>query len=102
MTKLIFAMLFLMILVACDGGNNGSGYILTPAEQNGVLTTTLTVRGMTCPRCVTTLDREILALSGVISVSLDLQSGVLVVEHEPEVSVAQISDIVILEGFRIE
>jgi len=110
MKKLLLLLIFSMFLfVACgDNSNNDinpSSVAQTgSAEQNdnSSITTTFTVSGMTCQRCVAAINAELSALNGVISVSIDLRSGTLVVEHEPEISIDEIKDIVILEGFRIE
>lgn len=119
---ILFIFLLLFMLAACgdvsDGGNSlssaeqgdtdinqaGNEEQADNAEMNdgSSITTTFTVSGMTCQRCVAAIDSELSALSGVISVSLNLRSGALIVEHEPSVSIEELMDIVILEGFRIE
>ena len=39
------------------------------------MTTTLTVRGMTCGHCVTAVTQELTALPGVTDVAVDLHEG---------------------------
>jgi len=117
MKKLLFLLILLsLFLLAACGDNNNDDTNLPAIEQtdsvqqtdnsqqnNGSLSTsTFTVSGMNCRRCVTAIDTELSALSGVHSVSLDLRSGALIIEHELEVSIEEIKDIVILEGFSIE
>jgi copper ion binding protein len=43
-------------------------------------TTTWTVEGMTCQHCVNAVTEEVSALPGVTSVSVELESGSVVVE----------------------
>ena len=111
MKKLMFLLVFSMFFMfaACGGDSNNSTNPSSAeqarnTEQNdgSLITSTFTVSGMTCRRCVTAIDREVSALGGVISASTNLRSGVLTVEHEPEVSIEEIKNIVILEGFSIE
>jgi copper chaperone CopZ len=105
MKKLLFLFIFLMIFafVACsESGTDGTETNISVQADDSAITTTLTVGGMTCQRCVTAINRELSALSGVISVSINLSSGILIVEHEPEVTADEIKDIVILEGFSVE
>ncbi|MCL1878051.1 MAG: heavy-metal-associated domain-containing protein [Defluviitaleaceae bacterium] len=107
MKKILFLVICSMFfaLVACDNNEAvpGSSEQVGSVESDDAsrITTTLTVSGMNCQRCVTVINAELSALSGVISVEINLRSGVLVVEHEPGVSVEEIRDILALEGFEV-
>ena len=48
-------------------------------------TTTWTVEGMTCQHCVNAVTEEVSALPGVTSVSVELESGSVVVESSAEI-----------------
>ena len=114
MRKLRILLVFsLLLLLAACGNDNELPALAEQAYNLGIngdadtnegspITTTLTVRGVNCQRCAATINTELFALDGVISVSLELAGGILVVEHEPTISVQEISDIILLEGFRIE
>ena len=111
MRKILFLLIFpiLFLFTAC-GDNGNSSANLSLAEQIGnagqndgsTITTEFNVSGITCQRCASAIDRELSALNGVTNISINWRSGILVVEHEPEVSIEEIKNIVILEGFRIE
>jgi copper chaperone CopZ len=114
MKKLLFLLAFAIVFmfVACDDDENGTSSQQTTAVQpdssdgsdNGQpddgspITTTLIVGGMTCRSCVNAVNKEVSAIDGVISVTVDLNSGETVVVHEPGVSVDEIKDAIILEA----
>jgi len=84
----------MLVLVACGGSSQA------PLEQReGFLT--LSVSGMTCPRCEAVVQREVATIDGVISVMADNEANTVVVEHEPNTDLDAIRRVIILEGFTV-
>jgi len=103
MKKILFllAIVLLFALAAC-GGSAGGAPVESGTVQNddGSYTTTVSVLGMTCQRCVTAVDRALMAVDGVNNVSINLRRNSMIVEHEAYIDIEDIRTIVILEGFR--
>jgi copper chaperone CopZ len=122
MKKLLLLLAFatLLAFTACsediitnngDNGDNGAQTTAPPTEtsESGETsetpldtTTTLIVGGMTCSRCVGVIRREVSAVDGVIDVSVDLDSGEVVIEHESDVNIESVKNAIIGEGFTVE
>ena len=59
------------------------------------------VSGMTCQHCVTSVSEEVGAVSGVIDVQVDLDSGQLVVVSDSEISFEHIEAAVDEAGYSL-
>jgi len=96
MKKLLFLIMCIaaLALVAC-GGNEESA----AEEREGFLT--LSVSGMTCPRCESVVERELARVDGVISVSAYNRRNEVVIEHTPEADLDAIRRAIVLEGFTV-
>jgi copper chaperone CopZ len=122
MKKFLFFLLTLSIaftLVACgENDDNTQGHTTreqTSAEQTAEeepvgeetaeepssTITELTVWGMTCNRCVNKITNALSELNGIIDVSVDLDDEKVTVEHEPDLDIALIENIITGEGFNI-
>jgi len=104
MKKTLFLLTLILIfaLAACGGNGGAPTESGTVQNDDGTYTTTVSVLGMTCQRCVTAVDRALMAVDGVNSVSINLRRNSMIVEHEAYVDIEDIRLIVILEGFRME
>jgi Cu+-exporting ATPase len=110
MKKLAFllAIAAMFAFAACSDENAEQSVTTTAStsaqdpSDSSVITTTLIVGGMTCGSCSSAIESELSELDGVISVSVDLSSGRVTVTHEPELSVDEIRETIILEGFTVE
>ncbi|MFI7709266.1 heavy-metal-associated domain-containing protein [Nonomuraea sp. NPDC049480] len=64
-------------------------------------TYTYTVKGMTCGHCVSSVKEEVGEVAGITSVEVDLASGLLTVNSEGPVDVAQIAAAVEEAGYEL-
>ena len=71
-------------------------------DEDAVITTVLSVTGMTCTRCENVVQRDVSALDGVISVNAVWDENRVVIKHETGVDVDQIITIIVLEGYTVE
>jgi copper chaperone CopZ len=108
---LLLALAMVFTFVACgkddvtpsqQGTTQPVGEQSEPPNDGSPVTTTLTVSGMTCRSCVNVINKEVSALGGVIDVTIDLDSGEVVVVHELETSVETIKNAIVLEGFTVD
>jgi copper ion binding protein len=66
-----------------------------------VMTTTYTVKGMTCGHCVSSVTEEVGEVSGVTGVNVDLATGLLTVESDAPVDDAAITAAVEEAGYEV-
>lgn len=68
----------------------------------GVMTTTtVTVTGMTCGHCATSVREEISEITGVRSVDVDIASGAVTIDSVAAVEPAEIRSAVEEAGYRL-
>ena len=65
------------------------------------MTTTYTVKGMTCGHCVTSVSTEIGALPGVTGVDVDLTHGAVTVTSEQALDAAAVRAAVDEAGYEL-
>lgn len=65
------------------------------------MTTTYTVKGMTCGHCVSSVTEEVGEVSGVTGVNVDLATGLLTVESDAPVDDAAITAAVEEAGYEV-
>ncbi len=72
-----------------------------PIESNSV---TLVVHGMSCPLCATNVDKQLLSVSGVKYVSVNLYNGNIAVDlaESPKPTSRQLADAVERSGFTLK
>ncbi|CAM3786963.1 copper chaperone CopZ [Mesobacillus zeae] len=65
--------------------------------------TTLNVKGMSCGHCVKAVEGSVGKLEGVQSVKVDLESGKVTVDYNPDkVSVEQLKETIDDQGYDVE
>ena len=64
-------------------------------------TTTFTVKGMTCGHCVNHVTEEVKKIVGVTGVEVDLESGVVAVTADAEITVSQMDAAVVDAGYEL-
>ncbi len=64
-------------------------------------TATYTVSGMTCEHCVASVSEEVLEISGVTAVDVDLATGALTVTSDQPVSDADVRSAVDEAGYHL-
>lgn len=64
-------------------------------------TQTVTVSGMTCGHCATSVREEVGALPGVRTVEVDLATGVVTIDSDGQVDASAISDAVAEAGYAV-
>ena len=64
-------------------------------------TTTVTVTGMTCGHCATSVREEIGEIAGVRAVDVDVDSGVVTIDSDAPVDATAIKDAVEEAGYRL-
>ncbi|CDP89934.1 MULTISPECIES: heavy-metal-associated domain-containing protein [Mycolicibacterium] len=64
-------------------------------------TQTVTVTGMTCGHCATSVREEVGALPGVRTVEVDLATGLVTIDSENQLDASAISDAVTEAGYAV-
>lgn len=64
-------------------------------------TQTVTVTGMTCGHCATSVREEVGALPGVRTVEVDLATGLVTIDSESQLDASAISDAVAEAGYAV-
>jgi copper ion binding protein len=64
-------------------------------------TTTITVTGMTCGHCATSVREEVGSIPGVSAVDVDLASGKVTIDSEQQVDADAIKDAVEEAGYEL-
>ena len=100
---LFFVVAIGFALAACgDAGEQ----IIEETSDNQVsseqtTTTELTVWGMTCNRCANQVINAVSAAEGVVDVIVDVSADRVTIEHEPELDVDIIKNVIEAEGYNI-
>jgi copper chaperone len=84
-----------------DGPNIASTYPRKEALMSTTATTTVTVTGMTCGHCVSSVREELSALPGVTDVSVDLASGRVDIDSAAPLDRGAIAAAVDEAGYRL-
>jgi copper chaperone CopZ len=81
---------------------NGAEAATTGPQKERTLThTLLRAEGLTCPSCVSTIERQLRHVPGVVSAVVKFASGRIDVEHDAATaSVATLEDAVARAGYR--
>lgn len=64
-------------------------------------TQTVTVSGMTCGHCASSVREEVGGIAGVRAVEVDLATGVVTIDSENQLDPAAISDAVAEAGYAV-
>ncbi|OMC33552.1 cation-transporting ATPase [Mycobacterium sp. GA-1841] len=64
-------------------------------------TQTVTVTGMTCGHCATSVREEVGALAGVQTVEVDLSTGLVTIGSDTRLDPAAINDAVVEAGYAV-
>jgi Cu+-exporting ATPase len=73
--------------------------IAVAARQRGMTQTTLSVTGMSCNSCVARIDRAVRAVAGVSTVDVELRSGLVRIQHAPNVLASHLIERVKAAGY---
>ena len=65
------------------------------------MTSTYTVRGMTCEHCVRSVTEEVSGLAGVTGVEVDLAGGLVTVSSDQPVDEAAVRAVVAEAGYEV-
>lgn len=70
-------------------------------DDSTVTRTVLRAEGLTCPSCVSTIERQLRHVPGVVSAAVKFASGRIDVEHDADlVSVTQLEETVARAGYK--
>ncbi|MFE5699755.1 heavy-metal-associated domain-containing protein [Rhodococcus koreensis] len=64
-------------------------------------TSSVTVTGMTCDHCVSSVTEEISELPGVTAVNVDLATGTVVIESSTDLDPGAVADAVAEAGYSV-
>lgn len=64
-------------------------------------TTTITVAGMTCAGCASSVRAELKAIPGVVDVAIDLSNGTVTIDSDPPVDHAAVKAAVEEAGYQL-
>jgi Cu+-exporting ATPase len=73
--------------------------IVVVTRQRGMTHTTLSVTGMSCKSCVARIDRAVRAVAGVSTVDVELRSGLVRIQHAPNVLASHLIERVKAAGY---
>ncbi|MCL2355607.1 MAG: heavy-metal-associated domain-containing protein [Defluviitaleaceae bacterium] len=96
MKKIVFVLFAVLIFLAACGENNA-----VTSQTEGATTTELTVWGMVCQSCITTVERAVSDVDGVISVSANFRANTVTIIHDDTVDINEIEKIIEQEGFNL-
>jgi len=87
--RLISLIPFLALFILLAGCQTSGSQRTSPAAYSDEAITTsdsavLHVRGMSCPKCVTNVDLQVLALPGVQAAHVDMGAGTVKVSFDPD------------------
>ena len=94
---LILAMLVCFAACGEDKPSQDGNSVSETGGETSAIITTISVDGMTCGNCVAAVTRELAKMEGVND--FDVQIGKVTVEHEPNVSVADIREAIMAAGY---
>jgi copper chaperone len=73
----------------------------TDTERTGMSTVTVSVSGMSCGHCATSVRDEVGSIPGVIAVDVDLASGTVIIDSERHVESDVIKSAVEEAGYQL-
>nr|GLK36702.1 hypothetical protein GCM10017611_35590 [Rhodococcus wratislaviensis] len=73
----------------------------TPKRGRPVSTSSVTVTGMTCNHCVSSVTEEISALPGVTNVNVDLATGKVVIDSTTDLDPSAVAGAVEEAGYSV-
>ena len=93
-----------VLFAGCSDDKSAEHAAVTQENTDeGTIITTLSVKRMICGRCVAAITDALTPNEGIINVTVDLNAGIVVVEHEPGVTVDEIKNVIIYDaGFTVE
>ncbi len=92
-------------LTGCASTPSASSTTETAAYASDAEGVTLVVKGMSCPLCATNVDKQLLALPGVMSADVDLSTGEIAVGFRPfgtPPSESQLRQAIVDSGYTLE
>lgn len=89
-------------LVLYTVGGYGSSYVtLRCGEGSDMSTVTVTVTGMTCGHCASSVREEVGNIPEVRAVDVDLASGEIIIESDGPIELTAIKDAVVEAGYQL-
>ncbi|MDQ7785045.1 MAG: heavy metal-associated domain-containing protein [Desulfomonilaceae bacterium] len=72
-----------------------------PKKGLDLMISTVKIKGMSCNHCVRAVTEALTGLPGVTGVTVDLEMGQAVVEHDPSVSLQSVHEQIAKAGYEI-
>ncbi|MCL2072193.1 MAG: heavy-metal-associated domain-containing protein [Oscillospiraceae bacterium] len=100
---IVLVMAMLLCFSACveDKNTNSDGSAVKTGESQEpealTIKTVISVDGMTCGNCIAAITRELSKIEGIID--FDVKIGKVTVEHESDVSVADLKEAIMAAGY---
>lgn len=101
-SRLFVSILSITLFGGCQTGASHVGVVADSAQQE--FAARLYVKGMSCPLCANNIDKQLLRVPGVQSVSVDLGSGLVLARLTPNNSPTreQLVGAIVQSGFTLD
>ena len=102
MKKLLY-LLLVVLFVSCQSGNKNAKVVEPAAETAQIVETTLSIGGMHCDMCVTSIEKGVNELDGIISVKASLNDSNAVVSYDAQkVDLVKIEKAIEKRGYAVK
>jgi len=81
MKKIIY-LFFVLALISCQSGNKKQQEEKTEIKSAEVVETTINIGGMHCDMCVTSIEKGVNELEGIVSLEVSLEDSTAVVSFD--------------------
>ena len=102
MKKIIY-LLFVLALVSCQSGNKKQQEEKAVVQSAEVVEATINIGGMHCEMCVSSIEKGVTELAGIVSVDVSLEDSTAVVSYDKaQLEQAKIEKAIEKRGYTIK
>lgn len=101
--KNLLYLIIVLAFVSCNSGNKNKQEEKTVPESVQVVESTINIGGMHCENCVTSVEKGVKELDGIISVTVSLNDSTAVVSYDgSKVELAKIEKSIESRGYTVK
>ncbi len=102
MKKLVY-LLLVVFFISCQSGNRNAKVEEPAAETAQIVETTINIGGMHCDMCVTSIEKGVNELDGIITVKASLNDSNAVVSYDAQkLDLAEIEKAIEKRGYAVK